>query len=713
MLTFALLKCLFLVPFLLSSIVTAQDVSLEKQYGIDRVDNTGTIKDREPLIKETDKQNLLRQKKMQAEITLLYHQDREVRKKAILALAELRDPNLLDDLIRAYSIELCTDVCFVYKDILSSLAGVKIGQDRSAWKAWLAREVEKGRLKIDYITVDVKSLTPEEKSQMQPLASCLELDHFQEMTGLLTASDNEEIKFTDAMRFLVANDHRIEITQFLSGDWLDTLFTKHDIFFNSLAHCLNGLANPGPLRDAVENHIRVALRSENPVVVANALHLLAGEEAYSTVFTIPDVAEKVKELCGSPDAEVAKQAQRALTKISKIPKEVNPNISYEEAFRDLYETLGRDYPCFELKGIDWPTVGSEFLPRAGEVKTDKEFGLLCMELVACLQDSHAQLIDGTAKVPEFPMPRWDPGFACLEDDQKRPVVYYVDADSPAEKAGVKIGMVVLKINELDAAIAIENTMNEIKKYEGYSSDRYLRYHAYRFFTRQIEKRTMVKLEMLDHNDEIITYTLPATSNIRYFPRLPLPMAGINDSDDLSWKMLDHQIGYLHVRRLKENLTDSLDKAIDELKSAEALIVDVRGNSGGGFDSKLAHLNFALDKDTEQPERPRFKGPMALLIDSHCISAGEGWASWFMRNNRARAFGEATAGASSKKRLYTLRNGLYRIRFPIRAYTGYLDRPIEYLGLPPDVFVVQNREDLIQRRDTVLEMAKKYLLQEIK
>jgi hypothetical protein len=74
-------------------------------------------------------------------------------------------------------------------------------------------------------------------------------------------------------------------------------------------------------------------------------------------------------------------------------------VSYEDALRDLYRTLGAQYPCFELKGIDWKKVGEELLPRAEKVKTDAEFGLLCMELVARLEDSHAQLQGGRRGPP--------------------------------------------------------------------------------------------------------------------------------------------------------------------------------------------------------------------------------------------------------------------------------------------------------------------------
>lgn len=386
--------------------------------------------------------------------------------------------------------------------------------------------------------------------------------------------------------------------------------------------------------------------------------------------------------------------------------------SYEEAFFDLYRELGERYPCFELKAINWKAVGEDFLPRAEKVKSDDEFGFLCMELVARLEDSHAQMLNGSAKLPDISFPQWDPGFACLMDDQERPVVYYIDKGSPAEKAGVKVGMVVNSVNAEEAEEVVKKTIRLWTMYIGYSSERYMRYHAYRFFVRQKEKGAVVKLEMLDDKGQVHNFELPATLGVRYLPRLPVPNGGIRDSADISWKMLDDNIGYIYVRRIRSNLISSLDKAVGELKDARGLVIDVRGNSGGGFDSRRAHLNFALNRDSEEPQRPRYKGLIALLIDSRCVSAGEGWASWFVANKRARLFGETTAGASSRKTIYELKNGLYKVKFPVKAYKGYLARPIERLGLKPDVLILQNRQDIIKRRDTVLEVAKRYLLENV-
>ena len=91
-----------------------------------------------------------------------------------------------------------------------------------------------------------------------------------------------------------------------------------------------------------------------------------------------------------------------------------------------------------------------------------------------------------------------------------------------------------------------------------------------------------------------------------------------------------------------------------------------------------------------------------------MSAGERWASWFIARKRARVFGSTTAGASARKTTYTLRNGLYKIAIPVKAYNGFLDRPIERRGLEPDVEVRCSAKDLSEEKVTVLEAGVRWL-----
>jgi C-terminal processing protease CtpA/Prc len=72
------------------------------------------------------------------------------------------------------------------------------------------------------------------------------------------------------------------------------------------------------------------------------------------------------------------------------------------------------------------------------------------------------------------------------------------------------------------------------------------------------------------------------------------------------------------------------------------------------------------------------------------------------------FGTTSAGASCRKTTYTLTDGLYRVVVPVKAYAGFLDRPIERRGLEPDVEVRCTASDLSRGRDTVAEAAAGWL-----
>lgn len=382
---------------------------------------------------------------------------------------------------------------------------------------------------------------------------------------------------------------------------------------------------------------------------------------------------------------------------------------FAQAFRELYETLGEEYAHFAVKEIDWQAIGLEFQPRVEKLRSRAEFCLLCQELVARLEDSHAYLFKGTVE-PESPkVPLWDPGFACLFDAQGRPIVYHVDSGSPAEQAGLTAGMTITRVNDRNVKDVIADKVTRTRKYSGYSSSRYLRYHVGQWLGRQMDRDSMVQLDAIDVDGKQHQFKVKATLGVRYLPRLPVPIKGISDSANISWKRLDDETGYIYVRRIRSDLPDRLDAAVAELKECSGLIIDVRGNSGGGFDAGRAFRNFDLD-DINEPERPRFKGPIAVLIDSRCISAGEGWVSWFRSRDRGKFFGETTAGASSRKTTVNVLHGDYKVRFSVKAYRGFLDRPIERIGIEPDVEVHQTAEGLSNQSDAVLNAARQYLSQ---
>ncbi len=74
----------------------------------------------------------------------------------------------------------------------------------------------------------------------------------------------------------------------------------------------------------------------------------------------------------------------------------------------------------------------------------------------------------------------------------------------------------------------------------------------------------------------------------------MPRQGIEDGGaDVQWVRLEDGIGYLQVRRIRQGLEVSLDQALTALGDIKGLILDVRGNSGGGFDVNTAFRNFDI------------------------------------------------------------------------------------------------------------------------
>jgi carboxyl-terminal processing protease len=176
--------------------------------------------------------------------------------------------------------------------------------------------------------------------------------------------------------------------------------------------------------------------------------------------------------------------------------------------------------------------------------------------------------------------------------------------------------------------------------------------------------------------------------------------------------------------------------------APVLIVDVRGNEGGGTPEQLT--NYLMDRPyrwwvestpmvmpffrlraeqgkdgyqpfkrssiewpstTQQPAKESFAGKLVLLVDAGCLSACEDFVMPFKDNQRALLVGETTGGSSGQPYTLDLGKGMLvmigakREMFPDGS-------PFEGVGIKPDLPVEPLAADLMRGTDTVLEEALK-------
>lgn len=195
------------------------------------------------------------------------------------------------------------------------------------------------------------------------------------------------------------------------------------------------------------------------------------------------------------------------------------------------------------------------------------------------------------------------------------------------------------------------------------------------------------------------------------------------------------IGYLAINsweaKFAPQLPAALLAALAEMKEAKALILDVRGNSGGDetiartiagcFVQARVHYASHVNLDPAAPggfsapvprwlepnaSAPYFPGRVAVLQGGTNMSSAEAFLLMLKQVPQARSFGARSLGASGNPQPHALANGVSVVLPSWKAM-----RPdgteFEGTGLAPEVEAATPRSEL-RTRDAVLEKALEWL-----
>ena len=171
--------------------------------------------------------------------------------------------------------------------------------------------------------------------------------------------------------------------------------------------------------------------------------------------------------------------------------------------------------------------------------------------------------------------------------------------------------------------------------------------------------------------------------------------------------------------------DGVDEMVDKAKKHKALIVDLRGNSGGAEETLLRLIGNFSDHDItvgdikrRKETKPlvaktrgagRFKGQLVILVDSDSASASEIFARVMQMEKRGTVLGDRTSGKVMRSRLHVHEMGLDTV---VRYATSVTDadiimsdgKSLEQVGVTPDEILLPTAEDLRARQDPVLSRA---------
>ncbi len=273
---------------------------------------------------------------------------------------------------------------------------------------------------------------------------------------------------------------------------------------------------------------------------------------------------------------------------------------------------------------------------------------------------------------------------------KRLVVQAPLKDTPAFKAGVQAGDIIVKIGDKDATnISIPDAVNLIRGPKG----------------------TEISLELYHEGDE-------KTKNVT-LKRDTIVVKSVEFTQKTTPQ--GKRVAYIQLTRFGERTFDEWSEAVsDALATApQAIILDVRNNPGGYLDgavyigSEFISTGDIVVWENAKGEKNGLKVnrqgkllqlPMVVLINKGSASASEIVAGAIQDNKRGKLVGDQSFGKGTIQDTKDLPGGT-GIHITTAKWLTPLGRWIHNTGLTPDIKIVPTDEELKDlSRDVQLEKA---------
>jgi len=416
------------------------------------------------------------------------------------------------------------------------------------------------------------------------------------------------------------------------------------------------------------------------------------------------------------------------------------DMSFEEAFRTMFEKASREYPFTEEKDVDWQALYDKYMPRIQEADNSEDFYNALREFSYEIPDGHINVSLNPDVFYELAGGGFGLVLTELSDD--RIIVTYLLPGSVAEKAGIDVGAEIISWDSQP----VEQGIGQVTPYFGpFSTEHALRVEQVNYVSR-VSPGTRIKISYKNPEDSQVK-EVTLKSEVEYeslFETIPelnrdelsLPIEGfVLDDSGLGYvRITTFSEDYNMMARLWEHYIQGL---IDQ--EVPGLIIDLRSNGGGSTSMTSDFLGYFFDEEIpiyrrfyysdisgefEEVDRPAkivpapllYEGEIAVLVSPNCVSACEGFAYTLQENDRAIVLGHfPSAGAFGDvgRGQYTLPDEI-TMQYP----TGRPESPsgeviIEGKGIIPDLIVPVTEESALGGEDALLIRAIESLLDKIK
>jgi carboxyl-terminal processing protease len=391
-------------------------------------------------------------------------------------------------------------------------------------------------------------------------------------------------------------------------------------------------------------------------------------------------------------------------------------------FDSAWSRIAHTHYDTAFNGVDWVGVRDELRPRAAQAATLRELRAVISEMLGRLGESHFTLIPAEARDLLSANPAGARSISGSAGFQVRLVegdllVSRVQPGSAAADAGVRTGWTLVSVDGRPVATRVA-ALAALPGAERRTSLTGMLYGANAELAGAVG--TAIEVRFRDERGNQVDRALElrqVAGEVVQFGNLPPVLAA------LEHELLPAGSGCVGVIRLNVwmgTLGPAFDRAIDEVRRCDGVVIDLRGNPGGlagmvmgtagHFLNDTLVLGHMQQRTTAlrlkaNPRRVSadgslvepFSGPLAIIIDEMSASTSEVFAAGLQGVGRARVFGAPSAGQALPAHVVRLPTGDVLMHV-IANFTGPHGARIEGHGVVPDVPATSSREDLLAGRD---------------
>ena len=381
-------------------------------------------------------------------------------------------------------------------------------------------------------------------------------------------------------------------------------------------------------------------------------------------------------------------------------------------FDQVWRLVGEKYYDPDFNGVNWNALRERYRPRAMDAACDNGLYGTLKEMAGALHDAHTRFRDPAERARARKLQATTPGLSISEVDGK-PVIVSVEPDSEASRAGVEAGMIITSVDGLPFSQRVSEVGDEVGESSSSRAKALLTYYK----VLAGEPGTTVRLGVEQEDG--------STSHVD-LQRHTVPI-----SPPLVARELPSGYGYIKFDLFSDTVAKQFRRALARFADAPGLIIDVRGNPGGDFDSVL-QIGSAFFADKVSfgrviarsgkgpslmlrmlgvPSRLEaggsssvlYTGPVIVLVNEASGSAAEIFAAGMQENRRAAIIGRQTCGCVLGSVAHPVKGGgeIDISEFGIVTASG---RKLEREGILPDVRVPLTLDDLRHHHDATLSQA---------